>query len=869
MLRLKPSLRLVLIIVQFFGYLNVAAQCDYFINLEGQSSKRLGRGGADLDLCITIVKTETGAKYKYKLDNGVPAENFQVSWQFTYYTKKGDTVTRQLQLGVKGPTASDEVDLPAYKSYARKYKNLEITTAETAGIPNPSIVSDIRVAPRPSDLIFEGESLTFFLPEIKEGVTAVWSTNGKIIERENRKLTVRAEKGLQVAVLFKNGMFSSDKMPIAVPKVQRLADYYSYELIKPQNRLHPDTLPLSIRIRSKGQTNSFSWHWFYFDKKTGRAESAGTGPDFIRTPSDLTPLTDLRAELHYNGRTVATEKFGVEVYEVPGPPSNFTVSPREVLYEGQAGRLEVLAADRAKWSPGLRWIWRFGQKQDTTAVPFYDIPKVNKNAVVSVRGYLNTKTSKEVRIVLKDLVKIKSVLPRRVLGDTAVCIGRTGDLSFKFEQVQLGSDNTKWVLYFDNKEYARSKTPEFKVRMPAKLGVYQLQLFPDKEPKNVFSFRLNVYAAPVVPDAIVQSSPLGQLCPGSDVTIAAKSSVISPGTYWDWYIREESAGLRYLGTGLRLDYKLNSGTTFVLKSRTDQCVSTTERQLYIAPTNFNYVPGFAIINKDGKNSRYRSFKVSSPDLPGLRYMWHLNDQLLSGEQGRSTSKLRLQKGSNTIKLAVMNECDQVKYASDFVKIPKPIPFGFVALGATSNRFDLFPNLMATVGSRSLYLRAKFNPLALSAANDQKRGFMGVPLTVNDKSQLTNFPAATGMYYTIGSGTRASHTGLTVGGMFALLNPRSSDRFLPLSLVFGAGYGIREMYWDTQIGSYTDQRTESHWAKNVDQAWRGLELEGGIFIPITGSIFIQPVVSAIFDSNKQMPYTSVGLSLGVAFKNKNQ
>ncbi len=868
MSRLKPFLQIVIIFIQFFGYQNVAAQCDYFIQLEGQSSKRLGRGGANLELCVNIITTETGTKYRYKLVNGPPSENFQVSWQFTYYTKKGDTVTRQLQLGITGPSASGEVDLPAYKSYARNYKNLEITTAETAGIPSSSIVRDIRIIPLPNDLIFEGESITFNLPELKTGVMTVWTTNGKIIDRENRKLTVRAEKGLQVAVSFRNGIFSSEKMQIVVPKVQRLADYYTYDVTKPLAQLHPDTLPLSIRIQPKLKSDLFVWHWYFQDKRTSKLELGGTGPDFIISPPNLKPLTGLRAELHYNGRVVAIEKFGVDVYEIPGPPSNFTISPRQIFFEGEPARLEVRSTDRTKWSKDLKWIWQIGKQKDTTAVLFYDIPAVSKNAIVSVRSYLNTKVSKEVKLDLKNFVKIRSVLPLYVLGDTSVCVGRAEDLLFKFENTQLGSDNTKWVLYFDGKEYARSKTPEFKISTPTKMGTYQLRIFPDKEPMNVFSFKLNVHAAPQIPDAIVQSSPLGQLCPGSNVTLTTNPSMTNSNTYLDWYIVEKNSALNYLATGLQLEYTLKSKTTFILKSRTDQCVSSIERKLVLSPIIFNYKPDFAIIKKNGKNSRYRSIKVSSPDLPGLRYMWYLNHKLLSSNQGRIINNLRLRKGLNEIKLSVMDECNQEVQSDGFINLPKPKPFGYLAIGATSNRFDMIPNWMFTVGSRSLYIRAKFNPLAQAAIKENMSGFMGVPLEVNDKSQLTNFPPATGMFYTITSGLQASHTGLTVGGMVTLSNPRYNYRFLPISFVFGAGYGTREMYWTTQIESYTDQRKTSHWARNIDQSWKGLEVEGGVFVPITGGLFFQPGFSAIFDPNKRLPYVAVNFSLGIAFKKKN-
>jgi hypothetical protein len=374
----------------------------------------------------------------------------------------------------------------------------------------------------------------------------------------------------------------------------------------------------------------------------------------------------------------------------------------------------------------------------------------------------------------------------------------------------------------------------------------------------------------MVPDAIVQSSPLGQICPGDNLTLEAKPSGPSMGTYWDWYLRDGSVGLRYLGTGQRLDYALSNPSTFVLRSRTDQCVSSIERQLYVEPTRFIYTPSFSVINTNGKNSRYRSFQVSSPDMPGLRYKWYLNDQLLSAETERSTSKIRLQKGSNVVKLAVMNECNQVQYASSFVNMLRPSSFLFVALGASSNRIDLFPNLMATVGSRSMYLRAKFNPLSLTASKDQKSGFMGVPLEVNDKSQITNYPSSTGTYYEIGSGVSASHTGFTVGGMFTLI--KSSDNYyksLPVSLMLGAGYGIRDVFWSAQIRSYSNQSSYSCWVKNLDQSWRGLELEGGLFIPLSRKVFVMPGFSAIFDSNKKKPYSTISFAVGLAMKKKNQ
>ncbi|MFM7671382.1 MAG: hypothetical protein ACKO6Q_02175 [Bacteroidota bacterium] len=693
-----------------------------------------------------------------------------------------------------------------------------------------------------------------------------WTVNG-ITRSSGSELTVKASKGMRVAVSFKRDIFSSEKFSVPVPEISRMEDVYTYDLPVAVPKTHPDTAKLVLAIRPKVRDNDFTWHWFYRNKKTGKDESAGSGNMLALSPPNLIPFNNLRAELHYEGRVVATEMFPVEVEEILGPPMNFQLGTKGDVYEGDPGILHITSKEVKNWPPpNVQWIWRVGTKVDTTSIPEYRLNKIERGTTVRVHAYLNRKKSLEQIISLRDLVKVHSSLPERVIGDTSVCLGERTTITYEFHGAELGTENSAWLLDFDGK-ILRSPKPSFSVSVPRKQGRFTARMYPDREPNKYFAFSLSVYAPPQVPDQIYLVSGGGELCPGKDIALSATPRRTSGETIWDWYIDQTGGAPQFLYTGDTLRTKIAGSTTYLVKSRTAQCTSNLIRSIALRTVVFSYAPAITINTPSDKNKRYRSFEVVTPAPYGTRYEWILNGDKLDQETGPKTGSYAMKRGQNTITLRVKNECQQENHSSQPIDIPKPTSFTMVSLGAVSNRADVFPNLMATVGSRSFYFRGKFNPITMLSANDYKTGFRGVPLEVNDKSQITNYPPGTGTYYSVGAGIKTSHVGFTAGGMLPLTKSKNtSDGPLPISVAFGAGYGKRDVYWSTQVQSYADQSSSTYWAKNIDQSWKGLEVEGGVFISVSRKVFLMPGFSFIFDSNKQVPYKSVSFAVGLAFEN---
>lgn len=882
MSRLIPLINILFIISLILTSVGVFAQneCGDRIILNGKSSYSLKNQRSELEVCINIKRSVNNkVYYEYEIAEGIPVEDFVLTWNFNYFNSLGDSKQIIIRFPVQGKEAKGSRLIPDCFNYdkSKLWEHPELITAESAGIPGPDVVKSIQVRPEGSDLFFEGEVVDFSLKYgLQKGVVTTWKvTNGTTISSENNRLRLKAKQDLQVSVSFTNGIFKGGPYKIDVPQISPLSKYYLFDEPDLRRYDHPDTSTLDLGIvATRSSLAGFQWNWTYRDKRSGKMMQAGTGNRLTRTPSVLSPIDNISATLEYSGRVLAKRDFNVSVFEVPGPlgmmkgePMEFKVSPMGILFVGEPGTFKAIEPVGKKWSAGTKWVWRFGNHTDTTTQPIYVIKHIDPRTTLHVYAYYNTKRTPDIRVDLRNIVKRKSRLPESVDGDTAICAGSTKILRFLFSDGDLGSDNSQWVLELGSKVY-RSNVPDFQIPPPPKPGRYAARVYPNNEFEKSYNFAVTVYAPPIVPDSIVQVNPKGEVCPGNELLLSADLKKSSSKAIWDWYVVEGTSPARFVSTGDTLRCIVQKNSRYILKSRTSQCVSSLQREKTVYVKEFNYKPDFKQ-NTAKALSRLRSFTVTSLDLPGLRYEWYVNGEILAGEKSRSTSLHTFPRGNSQVTLRVKNDCGIEREASKAIEIPRPRPFYFLGLGGANNRLDAFPSLVATVGGRGFYIRMKGNPLFMPVAQKQKTGLNGTSLEINDLSSITNFPTGTGSYYEVKPSVRARQTSISMGTVVPVIIPQSKYQPLPVALMVGLGYGSREVFWQADVVSYADQSVKTYWAKNTDQSWKGLELETGLFIPVSEKLFVMPGFSAIFDAGRKVPYRSISLSVGLAIESKTE
>jgi len=177
---------------------------------------------------------------------------------------------------------------------------------------------------------------------------------------------------------------------------------------------------------------------------------------------------------------------------------------------------------------------------------------------------------------------------------------------------------------------------------------------------------------------------------------------------------------------------------------------------------------------------------------------------------------------------------------------------FMNFGVVANDIGNLETVMASMGGRKIFLRVKFNPKMLGKSDNYSTNFISNELEITNSGKVTNFPSSTGYYYVVNDQIASNRQSATLGTSFG----GGKLRFY-----LGGGYGERLNLWSLNLNSYNNNFISRNiWAKNINQSWKGIETEVGIFLKL-GKFNIMGGVSAIFDSNQSNPFIDCHLGFG--------
>jgi hypothetical protein len=177
-------------------------------------------------------------------------------------------------------------------------------------------------------------------------------------------------------------------------------------------------------------------------------------------------------------------------------------------------------------------------------------------------------------------------------------------------------------------------------------------------------------------------------------------------------------------------------------------------------------------------------------------------------------------------------------------------------GVVTNDFEKIENVMITVGRSKIYARLKFNPKMLINDNSYSTKFLSNELEITNTGKVKNFPSASGYYYVVSNQIANNRQSVTLGTSLGGKNIR---------LYLAGGYGERHNLWGLNLRSYNSNQNEQNiWAKNINQTFKGIEAEGGLFLKL-GSFNIMGGASMIFDSKQGSSF--IDCHLGLGFSNR--
>jgi hypothetical protein len=161
--------------------------------------------------------------------------------------------------------------------------------------------------------------------------------------------------------------------------------------------------------------------------------------------------------------------------------------------------------------------------------------------------------------------------------------------------------------------------------------------------------------------------------------------------------------------------------------------------------------------------------------------------------------------------------------------------------------------LLTLGIKSFYLRAKFNPIYLYEPDKYSTSFSSTKLEISNAGRVVNFPNSTGSYYTVNGEKYSFRQGVSMGTMIGNSKTRA---------YIGGGYGERVMLWGLSTFQYSGGVGSQYWSKNIDQSYKGIEAELGLFLKMQnfnimagGNVIIDPLIKS--------PYIEVHLGFGLS------
>lgn len=777
----------------------------------------------------------------YKLrSRGVCPANMVLDWTFTYYDCNRDLQTEKVTISIPGGKSNYLYVLQPKKRY--KIKNLiNEAMARVEFIKPPtgfSITGDT--------VVNEGDTVKL---RVAPGGTAnnniqwQWYKRGSTVSiGEGPTVSVAPVTNTVYQLRANIHGFLSAPCDFRVNVKMKPSPPKDFEITGRRYIREGDTINLSINV--KAPMAGVNWWWY-----SGDGNSSPVAGTSLTVHPTVTTRYRLQSEL--NRKRSAFKYFTVEVIPVPEPPSDFTISGKNIIKEGEKTTLRVIPKTAVK---DIRWLWyRKGERQvlqegDTMEVS----PDETTEYLVRAAAYKKMGKARSFTVNVHVIAKRP-----RVIGNKKLCTIAGTKEKYYVSGGRLGTGSKKWLWYEINgsSEKQIGTGPSIYIPTPGNTTTYYVR--PDAEPSVYTKFTVEVVSPTILPLQIIAPD---EVCHDKAFNVKLNTGNLSEGAEWVWYVQADDGKEKWVkfGEGSLATASAPISSHIIVRAEGGPCpVSDVVHKLVkVIPRPVDY---FKISQlRSGRNKI--KFSVSNvPKTDQYTVSWYRNtfDEKISSEK---SINYKIRRKDSVIYVQLKGKCDNLSARGVKVSFERKerLKYTFFNFGLAGKDPSSYDNGMITIGRRTVYLRAKFYWKDLQRIVKDDYTPVKPNYDYNDVAIL-NYPT-NNTYYSANGNSIAKRTSYTLGFMAGLKHAR---------IYLGAGYGKREMFHEFDIyDKNTNRLIHKVWTKNIAQSISGIEGESGLFIKL-GGFNLMGGANMIYSPSDKRKYTDWHAGIGFSIKGKKR
>jgi hypothetical protein len=447
----------------------------------------------------------------------------------------------------------------------------------------------------------------------------------------------------------------------------------------------------------------------------------------------------------------------------------------------------------------------------------------------------------------KEALFVPAQLPSKILGLMERCSGDNRLETYSLVGASLGTDAKYWLLFEGGREVRRFMGDTLKLA-PSRTAEYRI--YPENDLNKFVEFEIIVHTVPTITGVITGKD---EVCPGEQFTLTVDQSNLDRSIALNWYKIEQSNSIRKsVGSGIQITDFIHTGTTYEVEASLKGCISGSKliKSISVVP-----IPSRPIIEKHvfkGGSSQKAEISLSTHEGASVKYEWSTDAFNTKATVNKPLITVPLKNGANIINVKAVDQCGSSSSTAVYL-INKPrAGYFFMNFGTVVNDVKTIETFMVTLGFKNIYFRVKANPSILGNTDLYSTQFSNSDLEITNSGRVTNFPPATGQYYVVNDQMMRNRQAATLGTSFGGRK---------LRFYLGGGYGQRTNLWGFNLHSYnSNSNLGNGWAKNINQSWKGLEGEGGLFLKL-GHFNLMGGASAIFDSKLNAPFVDFHIGIG--------
>lgn len=501
----------------------------------------------------------------------------------------------------------------------------------------------------------------------------------------------------------------------------------------------------------------------------------------------------------------------------------------------------------------IDWVWYLnscGVGKPVHKGSFFQISPT-QNTIYFVRAEIGNSFSecKAVQVVVRPRTTAPASIAVQTTGKS--CPGEAQKLSIQGGYL---SDDAKWAWYVHSispKNLIQSDRRETITLYPDTSATFFVRGEEPEDTTQAVQVQVVVETTPIGPTEIVFASK-DSICAGSDIEFTAVGQQLTPRERCRWIIEEEKDRPKPIGFGSKLSYTLQKSSMISVYAE-GVCENSKPITRRVPIYENSIQPLFSDIQSEVQEnlSKYIIKNTGGRLAPNQSWQWYLElapFTLLSNGPMLKIKALEPQ----IIKLTASGKC--ISGDPLLLELPK-LPasrYVFATVGGILNDIssDHFNNLFLMVGTKHVYVKTTLYELlgGTTGSNNQ------ADFTANNSQLLSSSIGS--ILYQFNETNYTNVNMYSAGFLVGVPNFR---------VYFGAGQGEVEQLvgfdaFSPSSGDYLD----SYLARNIEQSYRGLALESGVFLT-AGPWNFMAGINYIKSATNNLDFLSVQFGTGFTIR----